>query len=80
MTSVTEAIGLIDALIGTPTREQTERQRSDMALMRLHSLGLTEAEMGGVATKGCGKCGQTMYWTRDKDGNQWICSSCGHIE
>ncbi|MEC4020517.1 hypothetical protein [Streptomyces sp. H27-D2] len=40
-----------------------------------------------IATKGCGKCGGTMYRTieTDSDGNAtnetaWVCNSCGNVE
>ncbi|MFK0182337.1 hypothetical protein ACIQVR_41005 [Streptomyces xanthochromogenes] len=45
--------------------------------------------MGGIWTKGCGRCGGTMQKTyeTDKDGNvtgesQWVCAnpSCGAME
>lgn len=83
MTSVIEAIGLIDALIGIPTRAQTEQACSDMAVRQLHSLGLNLPRMGGIATKGCGSCGGTMWRTVDDNGNgasQWVCGSCGAVE
>lgn len=45
--------------------------------------------MGGIATKGCGKCGGTMWKTYETDengneipGGQWVCGnpSCGAVE
>lgn len=83
MTSVLEAIALIDAAIGTPTAEQVARERQQMENAHLRSLGLLAHEMGGIATKGCGKCGGTMYRTREKDGgSQWVCSNnkCGTVQ
>lgn len=84
MTSVPEAISLIDALIGAPTPGQTERARSRLAVQRLYSLGLTPLTMSGIQTKGCGRCGGTMYKTVDHNGSggPFVCSnpSCGTVE
>lgn len=40
-----------------------------------------------IQTKGCGRCGGTMYKTRDVDENgnvssesQYVCNSCGAVE
>jgi formylmethanofuran dehydrogenase subunit E len=81
MTSVLEAIALIDSVIGEPTREQVAREQLRRERAHLTSLGLLPHEMGGIATKGCRKCGKTMYRTQERSGgSQWVCSSCGAVE
>lgn len=84
MTAVLKAISLIDALIGPPTPEQAEQARSRMAVQRLRALGLTPVTMSGIQTKGCGRCGGTMYQTVDHSGSgsPYVCSnlSCGAVE
>ncbi len=83
MTSVREAIALIDAVIGSLTPEQAAQEQRRKEHVHLASLGLLPREMGGIATKGCGKCGRTMYRTREKNGQgQWVCSNpaCGTVE
>ena len=81
MTSVYEAIALIDAVIGAPTTEQVVSEKKRREASRLTSLGFAPREMKGVATKGCRKCGKTMYRTREHSGaSQWVCSSCGAVE
>lgn len=81
MTSVIEAITLIDALIGVPTPEQTHR---DTTARNLGALCLTLPEASAIQTKGCGRCGGTMYRTVDHNGSgsPYVCSnlSCGAVE
>lgn len=83
MTSVLEAIALIDAVLGPPTAEQARDEKERKELANLHSLGILPHKMGGIATKGCGKCGGTMRRTKERDGSgQWVCSNnkCGAVE
>jgi hypothetical protein len=79
--SVIEAIGLLDTVLGVPSPEQAARDKQQLLWNSLRSLGIRPVTMGGVATKGCGLCGGTMWRTKDPDGSkQWVCASCGAVE
>lgn len=81
MTSVMEAIALLDAVLGIPDARQVTAYREEAQERHLFALGLLPGEMGGIATKGCGKCGGTMYRTEDTDGSGlWVCSECGKAD
>jgi hypothetical protein len=78
-----EAISLIDAVLGVPSPEQARQEKDRRQRMTLASLGLLAPVMGGIETKGCHRCGGTMYRTVEPGGGgQWICSntSCGAME
>jgi hypothetical protein len=77
-----EALRLIDAVIGPRTDEQLMREKLDREVAHMRSLGLLPLEMGGIATKGCTKrgCSGTMYRSRDADGPMWICNKCGKVD
>lgn len=72
------AIGLLDVVLGDRAERETDRQ----------ILTAMEERMGQmIQTRGCSKCGGTMYRTVDTDENgnptsvtQFICTSCGHME
>ncbi len=81
MTFVVDAIGLIDRVRGVPTPEQTKAHQDLMECQHLTAIGLLPHEMGGIATKGCDRCGGTIYLTQESDGSQqWVCSGCGGVE
>lgn len=81
MTTVAEAISLIDAVLGTPSAEQVARRHREDQQSLLRSLGLVPWAMGGIATKGCNKCGGTMWRTEEPGGGgQWGCGKCGAVE
>lgn len=83
MTSVLDAIALIDAVLGAPSPERIEQERENRNTNNLLALGLTPAFMGGIATKGCPRCGGTMIRTEEPDGEkQWVCRNlaCGAVE
>jgi hypothetical protein len=84
MTSVIEAIAALDAVLGVPTREQAVRAAEQHRDARLRAIGLDPLFMSGIMTKGCGRCGGTMYKTTETDGSSgpWICQnpSCGAME
>lgn len=83
MTDVLEAIALLDAVLGAPGKEQAAQERQKFADSGLSALGLAPWTMGGIATKGCPKCGGTMYRTQEPGGaKQWVCQNykCGAVE
>lgn len=82
MTSVIEAIALIDSVLGVPTPDQAKQEQRRLHHDQLAALGLSPHAMGGISTRGCPRCRGTMYRTRDKGGSQWVCSNnkCGHVE
>lgn len=81
MTSVTEALSLIEQVIGPPTAEQRRARQELTERQHLSAMGLLPHEMDGITTKGGRNCGRTMYRRNDpKDGPVWVCSSCGDVE
>lgn len=84
MTDVLEAIALLDAVLGVPTKEQALREGERYRDAGLRSLGLDPLVMSGIMTKGCSRCGGTMYKTTETNGSSgpWICQnpSCGAME
>lgn len=79
-----EAIALLDAVLGVPTKTQTEKLRDSYRAAGLRAMGLEPFVMGGIETRGCSQCGGTMYRTVEPGGggSQWVCasSSCGAVE
>lgn len=72
------AIGLLDTALGDAVQRETDRQ----------ILTAMEEHMGQtIETRGCSRCGGTMYRTVDTDENgqptnvsQFICTGCGGME
>lgn len=72
------ALVLLEDVLG-PRDRAAEREAEDA--LRLKGLGFIVAEdTPAIATKGCPKCKGTMYRTEDKDGKQYVCSKCGHVQ
>ncbi len=70
-----EAFVLLDYAMALRGRCRMRSPREDLPMGQL------------IQTRGCSKCGGTMYRTveTDRDGNptqesQFVCSACGHIE
>lgn len=78
------AIDLIDDLIG-PADPATEKTYEENR--RFDSLGALPPQAGQtIQTKGCGKCGGSMYRTVETDSNGnptgsnlYVCTACGHM-
>ncbi|AIA01001.1 hypothetical protein ACFU90_24700 [Streptomyces noursei] len=70
-----EAFVLLDYAMALRGECRTRAPREDLPMGQL------------IQTRGCGKCGGTMYRTVETDGDgnptqesQFVCSACGHIE
>ncbi|MFE9742980.1 hypothetical protein [Streptomyces sp. NPDC006477] len=85
LTTTDFALSLLDDVLGARDPEEVSREQD---ARRLVSLGFLAPENGQtIQTRGCSKCGATMYRTveTDSSGNptgsaMFICSSCGNME
>lgn len=83
-----DVLHMLDTVLGARSNEQLAREQEERDHRRLVSLGFfLPAELGtGVETRGCPRCGSTMYRTYETDdrGNvtsqsQFVCNNCGNV-